>query len=268
MSVSQEWQARILALTNINDFTLRVSLGSIDGYDTLDKFGENPLITTGTDPEDIWEGGGIYPFSTTADIISLSSSDNRDTQDVSVLGLDTDGNEVEQIITLQGQTRVALTTPLWRIYRMENESNTDISGNVYCYSGTTNTGGVPSGSSVEKARIINGNNQSLMAIYTIPAGKIGFLYRGEVGINIATGIFSGSEFAKCYYKSRREGKVFKVKKSISLLSSGSSNFQDRRSFPDPIPPLTDIKLQVAEVSDNMGIWGTLDILLVDEDLVP
>ena len=251
------------------DLGLRAAMGKIQGVSTLDKFGENLLITTGTDPEDVWEGGGLYPFSDTADIISLSSSDNGDTQDILVIGLDADGNEVEQTITLQGQTRVALTTPLWRVYRMSNEADAgnDLAGTVYCYSGTTNTLGVPSGGSVTKAIIDNGNNQTLMAVYTIPAGKWGFLYRGEVGMNITSTGTSSNEYAKVYYKSRRFGKVFQIKKSISVLSNGNSVFQDERSFPDPIPPLTDIKIEVAEVSDDMGIWSTFDILLMDEELV-
>ena len=150
---------------------------------------------------------------------------------------------------------------------MQNDGTNDLAGTVYCYSGTTNTGGVPSGGSVEKARIENGNNQTLMAIYTVPAGKYGFLYRGEIGILKQGGSAVSNEYARVYYQSRRQGKVFQIKKVVTLLSSGSSNFQDRRSFPDIIPPLTDIKIQAVEVSDDMGIWATFDILLVDEEYV-
>jgi hypothetical protein len=161
----------------------RVAMGLIPGMSTIDKFGANFNITTASGPEDVWEGGGIYPFSTSADIISLSSSDASDTHVVRVQGLDENGDEVIQDITLTGQTRVPLTTPLFRVYRMENMGNADFTGTVYCYSGTENSSGVPSGASVTKAIIDNGNNQTLMAIYTIPLGKVGFLYRGEMGID-------------------------------------------------------------------------------------
>lgn len=246
-------------------YELQVSKRKIEGSEPLDKFGLNPVITTATDPEDIWEGGGIYPFSTSADIISVSSSDVDDDQELIVQGLDANGLEIFDTVTLNGQTRVALNTPLLRVYRMENNGSTDFEGTVYCYSGTTNSGGVPSGGSVEKARIDNGNNQTLMAIYTVPANKVGFLYRGEAGIEWEGGAFTGTEFARLYYQSRRQGKVFKIKKAISLVSAGSSNYLDNRSFPDIIPGLTDIKLSVAEVSATMGVWGTFDIEIVDED---
>lgn len=234
------------------------------GYSKIDKFGYNPLITTGTDPEDVWEAGGLYPFSTSADIVSLSSSDNGDTEDIIVVGLDADGYEVEQTIALAGQTRVALTTPLWRVYRMENEGTSDLVGTVYCYSGTANTGGVPSGGSITKAIIDNGNNQTLMALYTIPKGKVGYLFRGEVGMQFTGAIGAGVNFARCQYQSRRFGKVFKVKKDISLVNYGSTNYADKRSFPDVIPSLTDIKINVHEVSTDLGVWATLDIMLIDE----
>jgi len=245
-------------------FELQVTMGMVDGYSTQDKFGSNPAITTASDPEDIWEGGGTYTYDAdgTAPIVSLASS-SSDTEPITVTGLDVDGNEVEQTLKLTGTSRVALTTPLWRVYGMQNAGTKDFAGNVFCYTGT---GTVPSiGDSEVRAVVINGNNQTLMALYTIPVGKVGFLYRGEVGINWEGGVFSGTEFAKCFYKSRRFGKVFTIKKDISLVSSGNTIFQDRRSFPDVIPAKTDIKLVVEEVSATMGAWGAFDIILVDED---
>lgn len=247
-------------------FGLAVTTGNLEGNDVIDKFGRNPLITTGTDPEDIWEAGGIYDFSAdgVADIVSLSSSDASDNQDITIQGLDINGALVEQTKTLNGQTRVVLDTPLWRVFRMENDGNTDLAGVVYCYSGTENTLGVPSGASVTKAIINNGNNQTLMALYTIPKGKVGFLFKGELGMNFTGAVGTGVNFLNAVYKSRRVGKVFKIKKFVSLINQANSNYTDTRDFPDPIPAFTDIVLTVEEVSADMGAWGTFCILLVDE----
>jgi hypothetical protein len=248
------------------NYELAVTMGQIDGYSALDKYGENPVIETTSDPEDIWEGGGEYTYDAdgTAPIVSIISTSSGDTQDIKIVGLDINGDEVEQIVALTGNVRKALTTPLWRVYRMENEGTTDLAGTVYCYIGT---GGVPVLAN-QRALIDNGNNQTLMALYTVPKGKVGFLYRGEVGINFSGTIGSGIQFARLFYKSRRFGKVFKVKKSVSIINSANSVFQDKRSFPDIIPALTDIRLTVTEVSDTMGAWGTFDILLVDEGKFP
>ena len=165
-------------------FELQVSMGMVDGYSTVDKFGSNPTITTGSDPEDIWEGGGVYVYDAfgTAPITSLHSSSAADDNgiDIEIQGLDINGDSVVQTITL-GLTRQDLDTPLWRVFRMENKSDTDLTGNAICYTGT---GSIPSvGDPEVRALITNGNNQTLMALYTIPKGKVAFLYRGEVGLN-------------------------------------------------------------------------------------
>lgn len=240
-------------------FELAVSMGQIPGYSTIDKFGENPLIDTGSAPEDIWEGSVAYTYDAdgTAPIVSLISDNAADTTDIQIQGLDIDGNEVIQILTLTGTTRVPLTTALWRVYRMENVGTSSIAGMVYCYIGT---GGVPAIGST-RALINDGNNQSLMAIYTVPKGKVAFLYKGEIGMSRPQ--IAGE--ARAAYYSRRLGKVFKVKKRVNITNQGSSVYQDYRSFPDVIPALTDIRLSIESVSaDNMGVFGTFDLLLVDE----
>lgn len=246
------------------EWRLKVSKGQVPGHSVVDKFGKNETITTGTDPEDIWEGGGVYPYDAinTAPIVSLASNDSGDTEVISIQGLDIDGNFVEQEITLSGTTRVALTTPLWRVYRMINMGDTSLDGMVFCYTGT---GAVPSvGDSEVRAIIDDGNNQTLMCLYTIPLGKVGFLYRGEIGIEDEGNAGALAEYARCQYKSRRVGKVFTVKKEATLMVS-TGNYVDDRVFPDPIPALTDIKTECVEVSAAMGLWATFDILLVDED---
>lgn len=251
--------------TITSTFVLDVSKGKVPGHSVVDKFGENPDVDTGSS-EDIWEFGGLYIYDTdgTAPIQYLSSDNVSDTEPIKVTGLDINGDEVEQTITLIGQTNISLTTPLWRVYRLENEGVNDIVGTVYCHTDPTPTLGVPLANSV-RAIVTNGNNQSLMALYTIPKGYIGFLYRGELG---ASRSVSAGEAQTAYY-SRRLGKVFKIKKRINISNSGSSIYQDARSFPDIIPSFTDIKLSVESVSNNnSGLFGTFDILLIEETLFP
>ena len=247
------------------DFMLKVNQGLIPGHSIVDKFGENPDIDTGTVPEDVWEYGGEYPYDAdgTAPIVSVVSDNAADVEIINITGLDIDGNEITQTVILTGTTRVALPTPLWRVYRMSNEATVgnDLVGTIYCY---TSTGNVPAPTEV-RAIMDNGNNQTLMALYTMPKGKVGFLLRGEVGGSRA--VNAGT--MQCAYYSRRYGKVFKIKKRFYVTNQGSSTYQDVRSAPDPIPSFTDIKFVVEDVSsNNSGVFGTFDILLIDEDLFP
>jgi len=246
------------------DFKLAVTMGLVEGYSVIDKFGFNKVITTTTDPEDVWEGGGLYAYDTdgTAPIVSLASDDAADTMDISIDGLDINGDAVNQIITLTGTTRVALTTALWRVFRMENEGSTSLSGTAFCYTGT---GTVPSiGDAEVRALVDDGNNQTQMAMYTVPKGYVGFLHYGELGMEFTGGASSGNDFANINYNSRRFGKIFKIKKTINIMSQGTSFYQETRRFPDIIPELTDIKFTIKEVSATMGITGAFDILLVEK----
>jgi hypothetical protein len=241
-------------------FELKVSQGLIPKHSFVAKFGENSDIDTGTVPEDVWEYGGAYTYDATgtAPIVSVVSDNAGDTESFGIQGLDINGNLVTQTVTLNGTTRVALTTPLWRVFRMSNQSATDIVGTVYCYVGT---GGVPSATNVRA--IVTSTNQTLMALYTIPLGKVGFLK------NV---VLSGSGtktagYAQCSYAIRNVGKVFKIKRRLDISFSGSSSFLDLRFFPGPIPALSDIRVRVEDVSANdTGISSTFDILLVDEDV--
>lgn len=251
------------------NFELAVSAGLVDGLSTVDKFGRNQDVDIATAPEDVWEFGGLYNYDTfgTAPILYISSSDALDVgQTIDVQGLDITGAMVNQIATTNGQNNVTLTTPLWRVFRMVNESDVgnDLAGILYCHTDPTPTAGVPAGISV-RSIIDDGNNQTLMALYTIPLGKVGFLYRGELGIGATGNAGALAENADVQYRSRRLGKVFTVKKAVNLMIGGNPIYQDERPFPDIVPDLVDIKITVESVTDdNTKTWATFDILLVDE----
>ena len=61
------------------DFMLRVAMGLVPGYLSVNKFGHNSEITTGTDPEDLWAGGAMYEFfPTTAQTVQAVSDSAED----------------------------------------------------------------------------------------------------------------------------------------------------------------------------------------------
>lgn len=259
------------------DYRMDLAKGVYPNMSLVDKYGfnselRNPIPTGEFDT--VWEFGPskseyTYPTWGTAIIDRLSSSSAADTMAIEVQGLDVNGDLVVQTITLTGQTPVALTTPLWRVFRMQNvDSNMvtgqgqSISGVIYCFANGTVSSGVPDNAADVYAVIVDGNNQTQMAVYTIPNGKTGYLINGELGI-LRTGTTANVEVA---YRSRRFGEAFKVKKTIGLDNAASSNYQDERPIWDIIPELTDIELSVAQTSSNgIGAWGTFYILLVDND---
>lgn len=65
----------------VQDVGVDVGFGDNDNYTTETKFGRNPDVDTGTTPEDLWAGGGVYTgFNATANEDLDISSDDVDDQ--------------------------------------------------------------------------------------------------------------------------------------------------------------------------------------------
>lgn len=251
-------------------FELAVSKGLVPGHSIIDKFGVNDIITPTSNPEDIVESGGIYPDDDfgTAPITSIASTSPLDVgvQVEIILGLDINGDKISNTYTLEGTDRVALTTPLWKSLSAEVVGDQAPSGDIFIYTGV---GPVPSlGDSEIRAYINSDDRRTNIGYVTIPNKKVGFLYRGELGIELDSSPSSGGEYARCRYISKRVDGLFTTKKNITLISNGGSIYSDSRPFPDPIPGLSSLKINVKEVSVDMGVWGTMIVLLIDENLFP
>lgn len=245
---------------------LAIAKGDVAGTTFIHKFGHAPDFDIENGEVTIWGGsddGGIdqttYVYSSADDIDSLSSSDNGDTQDIEVHGLDTNYDEVIQTITLTGQTRVALTTDLIRVYRLVNMGSTDIAGAVYCFVNTALGGdGVPDDTTKIRAVINNGDNQTLMAVYTVPAGKTGYLrdwYASTAGKAKSVNVVS--------LKIRPFGQVFQVKHKASIQAGGSSYIHHKYEEPEIVSEKSDIEVLASTDINVASVSAGFDIVLID-----
>jgi len=243
------------------NFELDVIRGNWAGYEVVHKFGTtgNVLAT----PVTVWEGAdlgattALYTYSTSAAIDTLSSDNAADTGiDIQVDGLDANWAPVTQTVTLNGQTQVTLQTPLIRVYRLKNISATELTGIVYCYENVTATGGVPDDQTKIRAGITPGNNQSLMAVYTVPAGYTAYLY--NMNFWPAKRLAAIIEF-EVY---RREfGGVFQ-KKHVASLNTQGGTMSLRYIFPEIFPEKTDIEVRAATDSTGVGAAAIFELLLI------
>jgi hypothetical protein len=228
----------------------------------VSKFGENPGIDIGTVPEDVWDLGGLYNFSVGADIDRISSSDNGDVVDIVVIGQTLDHVEIEQTVTLTGHAPAVIPIPLHRVYRMYNAGSVDLAGTVYCFVNTATTDGVPDDSSKNRAGIINGNNQTLMMIYTVPAGKTLYYTQGYVTIGRVQD--TGATFS---LRTRTPGGIFQVKRRISLNSGASSIWLADYEVPRGISEKTDVVFRCESTSaNNTPVNGGFEGYLKDNDI--
>jgi len=244
--------------------------GRVQGQSFIHKFGNAPDFDTGDGEVSLWDGANdasidamTYTYSTTNDIDSVISSSVTDVGAVEIQGLDVNYDLTNQTVTLNGQTRVAIPTTLRRVFRMKNVGATNFVGNVCTYitNAPTSSGVVDLNTDVRSC-VDNGNNQTLMAIYTIPAGKTGYLR----SFFAATSGGSRSTNYKIRLKARSLGGVFQLKHINALVDSGSSHFQHEYVEPEVFAEKTDIEM-TAETTEGAitgsGVSGGFDIVLVD-----
>ena len=253
-----------------------IALGKIKGVRTVRKFAYNPQIDSGTGERDVWEYGSvalgnrdyIYPADGIAPIDSVSSSNAAEVGTLLVEGLDINGYRVLQNVTINGQTRVALTTPLWRVYRAANitpNSGADRSvgflGIVYIYINTAISGGVPIDTTKVMTIVNNGNNQTLMSQYTVPVNETGVPLGGSNRI-----IKKGTAAVIMNAYVRTFGKPFRKINVGSLSTVGTSVSVEQRFVPGIFPGRTDIVITGDSDTNGVGVANSFYMLLFDNDV--
>jgi len=245
------------------EFLLEVAKGNVPGHSFVSKFGSNPDMDSSGVGVPIWDYGNYYSFPTAATIDTISSSATADVQNMVVQGLDENWEYVTQAVTLSGQTKVTLGTPLIRCFRAFNANSVDLAGNVYVYCDDTASTGIPEAASSVKAVVRAGINQTEMCIYTVPKGRTGFFLNGFIGQGIKGG-------ARCNFtwKQRSFGGVFRVAGRVGTGEDGSMHFNYKYAIPIPMPEKTDIMMVCEETTgNNTLVYGVFELLLVDNDFI-
>lgn len=198
-----------------------VSAGNVPGVSVVNKFGRNDTIGTSA-TETIWDGSNAYSFPATAAITHIRSAvDSAATQglQVEVQGLDTNWDLTLQTATLDGTnstTEVALTTALRRVFRMKVVDSTTADQNIW-------VGATGMAAATANGIIIAGNNQTLMAVYTVPADKKAYMTNYYATLNRASG--GGSTIGitiKLWVIDNASGYVKQIKHVVGIDSSADS----------------------------------------------
>lgn len=234
-------------------FYLEVAQGLIPGYTFNHKFGAAPSMAQTT--ASVWDvDDTIYPWDALAggSVVNIERNSTSDTgKTVTVQGLDTSGNFLQEEITITGadQTGSAVFERVNRAFVSSGATNV---ANIDIEAGAA--GGTTVG------RITAGLGQTLMALYTIPAGKTGYLLHGTASGSSdtdATGFMMVRFGAGDYGTS-----AFRVGHSFELQLRGGQ-YDYTFQTPIPIPEFSDIEVRIVNRSNNKRITAAFDILLVD-----
>ena len=254
-------------MTRRLDFFLDVEKGNVEGVSHVRVFGKNPDVDTGTDPEDVWDAGGVYTYTAAGGATYyISSSNVGDTiaVELKLLTEDSSGhwNEETFNVTLVGQTKTAIVTPSGdapvRLQSIINKTGTALLGDVYVYENSAVTAGVPDDAAKVRGKVIIGNERTFMALYTVPTGKTGYMYTREYGVVSPTGCTSTGRF---FY--RKTGGLWIMDQEGLLISGIITRFTDWIEIPIEIPAKTDLRARAQEVSvDNSAVVAAFDLILL------
>jgi len=247
------------------DFGSNVALELVDGYLTEIVTGRNSEIDTTTDPEAIWEGGGVYtghPVSTTQTVNAFSSSPSDTSagtgaRTIRIRGLKSNTSTVYETedITMNGTTAVTSSNTWWRIVSAwvltagTNEHNAGIitirhttaTTNVFC-------------------TIQAGIDQAQALVYTVPYGSHMLLKRVRIGLARASGAAGSADVT---LRIRNTGGVFRALRHFEVQNGPGIGFTSVGG--DYLPALTDIKCTVESVSDSDTIVeGVLEFYLIED----
>ena len=245
---------------NTDNF-LNIARGEVGDTSHIHKFGRNPNI--GNAPETIWMYGGKYVYLDVgaASTLYAYSADSEDSaagdgaRTVTILGLDNNFNEIEETVTVGG---AATTLEFLRVYRAfvaTAGSTRTNEGNVLISTGSGGTGTILADIGTVGTGTTFGLGQTQLALYTIPAGKTGYLTTWNVGLapmnNKATVILKSREI-------NGDG-PFRTKDIVDLV--GGYHTQNY-SIPLRFPEKTDIEV-LASGDTSSIISSSFDIILLD-----
>ena len=247
---------------------LNIARGKTTGMSVVHKFGAASDFDAADGYVTVWDGAVDapdidamqYTYCVTACVDSVISSSASDTGTVELQGLGGNGALVIQSATLNGQTRVGLATNLWRVFRIKNTGATNFAGDVSAYvTNAPTSGGIPTDTSLIRAHVQAGNNQTLMAIYTIPTNKTGYVtgvYASSAGANKAN-----ASIVRLFV--RPQGGVFQLKHQASVIATGSSNIPRPFDIPLKVDGMSDIEVRANTDETGTGLSAWFDIILVD-----
>ena len=227
-------------------YPLQVSRGLISGHKRVFKFGYNSLIQDVE--ETIWENGGIYVYPSSAVTMTVTSSSGATDNgiQVTVQGLDASYNELSEEVTLAGSGTVTTTGSFLRVYRAFISGSTVPAGTMTIANGGTTYA------------TINGDHQSLMALWTVPAGYTAYLFQYDVTAFTE----QNNKVATIRVITRELNGVFRTQ---HIFDTFQTPFHQDIYAPIPIPEKTDIEFRAIASSSNadLRVSALFDILYIE-----
>ena len=233
-------------------FDLNVARGKVRGASQIHKFGATPSQSINTTAS-VWDKEDtLYPwsaFDTPGVLVAAQVGASDNGKVVTIQGLDENYELVSEDFTLSSTGTVTGTQTFKRVYRgfVSSGSGENVGQLNFSRGGT------------QVLRIIAGAGQTLMTVYTVPAGYTGYLYQGT-----ATAQSGADATGFMYVRYNSLATIFRVGHTFELTGGGEYNY--KFSFPQEMPEKTDIDVRLTTRSNNGRFTAAFDILLIKNEL--
>ena len=224
----------------LSRYSLEIATKQESDFTYEHKFGVNRNLVSGE--QSIWTQGGLYPWSVfnTAGTLTGVSTSASDTLTAILYGLDENWNLQEEEVTFTGTTSFTTAKTWKRVYRLTCNA-TNVGELTF-----SKEGSVVLHVEEEKA-------QTLMAVYTVPAGYrcFGLQFTAGVGKN-------GDASFLMMVRDNYYNADFRVRGEIELYQS---TFTQTYAVPVPITQKSDIDFRAIAVHNNFPATGSFDLIL-------
>ena len=237
-----------------DDLYLNIARGLVKGTSFNHKFGAVPQLSIST-AGTVWDvNDTLYPWSAldTPAVVNVERTNIADEgHNVTVQGLDSDWNFQEETITITGANTLGT-----KLFRRVNR--------VFCTdAGSYNVGNInieagAAGGTVV-ARITAAKGQTLMSVYTVPAGYTAYITHLNTSVQNSGG-------AECNMFVRySDQNTFRVAHSYQCSGAGG-NYSNNFTVPLVIPEKSDIDMRATASVNNSRITTTFDIISIKAGL--
>ena len=234
------------------EFNLNVSRGKTRGASQIHKFGATPSQSINTTAS-IWDKGDtLYPwsaFDTPGVLVGAQVGADDNGKVVTIEGLDENFELISEEFILSSAGTVTGTKTFKRVYRgyVSSGAGTNVGQLNFSRGGT------------QVLRILAGAGQTLMAVYTVPAGYTGYIYQG-----VATAQSGADATGYMYIRYNSVATIFRVGHTFEVAGGGEYTY--KFAFPQEMPEKTDIDVRLTTRSNNGRFTAAFDILLIKNEL--
>ena len=252
-----------ILVQQVDPFNTGIGSGT-GGQQFVEKFGASLVVSD--EISTIWEEGGIYNYLTTASKLSAISDDSEDAlngtgaRTIEIEGLDANYNTITEIISCNATDGTdggpESTNEFLRVFRANvktagsdgtNAGLIDINSNVspIIAIGTNGAGGAN----------IEGFGQSQSSVYTIPAGKTGYLTQWSVG----SSDYNTKVHAYFVASEVNDGTILRIKDVMFLNNYSIKDYKVPLAF----PAKTDLEVRAWDGATGTSVSTSYNIILVD-----